>query len=106
MCVPAVLIKSNIEMVTGMVNKRIRNKSELLKAIAHPVRLCIIRRLIEKPRNVSEMHSCLKKPQSTISQHLGKLREARIIEGKRNGTHVCYKVINEEVKKIVAILFS
>jgi len=88
-----------------MANDEIENKSELLKAIAHPVRLCIIRRLIKKPCNVSEMYSCLKKPQSTISRHLAKLREARIIKGERNGTQVIYKVIHEQVKEILHILF-
>jgi ArsR family transcriptional regulator len=87
-----------------MIIEKLQDKSELLKAIAHPVRLCIIRRLIEEPCNVSEMHTCLGKPQSTISQHLAKLKAARVIKGERNGTKICYKVIDEQVKKIVAIL--
>jgi ArsR family transcriptional regulator len=87
-----------------MIIEKLQDKSELLKAIAHPVRLCIIRRLIEEPCNVSEMHTCLEKPQSTISQHLAKLKAARVIKGERNGTKICYKVIDEQVKKIVAIL--
>ena len=87
-----------------MINEKLNDKSELLKAIAHPVRLCIIRRLIEEPCNVSEMHACLEKPQSTISQHLAKLKAARVIKGERNGTTICYSVINEQVKEIVAIL--
>ncbi len=88
-----------------MDNEKLQNNSELLKVIAHPVRLCIIRRLIKNPCNVSEMHICLAKPQSTISQHLAKLKAARIIKGERNGTHICYRVINEEVKEIISVLF-
>jgi len=88
-----------------MINDKLQNNSELLKVIAHPVRLCIIRRLIKNPCNVSEMHICLEKPQSTISQHLAKLRAARIIKGERNGTKICYRVINEEVKEIISVLF-
>jgi len=88
-----------------MINEKLQNNSELLKVIAHPVRLCIIRRLIEHPCNVSKIHICLEKPQSTISQHLAKLKAARIIKGERNGTHICYRVINEEVKEIISVLF-
>ncbi|HKK82707.1 MAG TPA: metalloregulator ArsR/SmtB family transcription factor [Atribacterota bacterium] len=88
-----------------MMNEKLQNNSELLKVIAHPVRLCIVRRLIKNPCNVSEMYICLEKPQSTISQHLAKLRAARIIKGERTGTKICYRVINEEVKKIINVLF-
>ena len=80
-------------------------KSELLKAMAHPVRLCIIRGLIHNQCNVTKMQECLNLPQSTVSQHLGKLKAAGIIEGERNGLEVCYKVVNPQVINIVNQLF-
>ncbi|QJW49355.1 winged helix-turn-helix transcriptional regulator [bacterium BFN5] len=81
-------------------------KSELLKAMAHPVRLCIIRGLINNQCNVTKMQECLNLPQSTVSQHLGKLKAAGIIEGERNGLEVCYKVVNPQVINIVNQLFE
>jgi ArsR family transcriptional regulator len=88
------------------MDRSLENKTELLKTIAHPVRLCIIRKLIENPCNVSEIHTCLERPQSTISQHLGKLKAARVIKGERKGTKICYRVISDQVKEIIAILFN
>jgi ArsR family transcriptional regulator len=88
------------------MDRSLENKTELLRTIAHPVRLCIIRKLIENPCNVSEIHTCLEKPQSTISQHLGKLKAARVIKGERKGTKICYRVISDQVKEIIAILFN
>lgn len=88
-----------------MNNEQLQDKSELLKVIAHPIRICIIRRLIENPCNVNEIHNCLEKPQSTISQHLSKLRAARVIKGERKGNFICYHVINKQVKEIVNLLF-
>lgn len=85
--------------------KELENKAELLKAIAHPVRLCIVKNLIQGAgSNVTEMKNCLGKPQSTVSQHLAKLRAAGIVEGRRNGVEVEYFVVNEDVKKLVDIL--
>ncbi|MGE5582871.1 MAG: ArsR/SmtB family transcription factor [Bacillota bacterium] len=82
-------------------------KAELLKAIAHPVRLCIVRGLIREGEcNVQKMQNCLEMPQSTISQHLTKLRDSGIIKGHRCGVEVYYQVINEDVRKIVQALFS
>ena len=80
-------------------------KSELLKALAHPTRLCIVKGLIEKESNVTSIQECLDLPQSTISQHLFKLKAVGIIKGEREGLKISYQVINEEVRRIIKILF-
>lgn len=80
-------------------------KSDILKALAHPVRLCIVRGLINNQCNVTKIQACLSLPQSTVSQHLGKLKAAGIIIGERKGLEICYKVVNQQVKDIVALLF-
>ncbi|MFR5264678.1 ArsR/SmtB family transcription factor [Clostridium sp.] len=86
--------------------KLFEEKAELLKALSHPVRLCIIKGLLELGEsNVTNMYSCLNMPQSTISQHLAKLKSSGIIVGERNGLEITYKVCNDDVKKIINILF-
>lgn len=80
-------------------------KSEVLKAIAHPVRLCIVKGLMENECNVTKIQECLNLPQSTVSQHLAKLKAARIIEGDRKGLEICYRVVNEDARNIVKALF-
>ncbi|MBS3950205.1 MAG: winged helix-turn-helix transcriptional regulator [Peptococcaceae bacterium] len=80
--------------------------AELLKVLAHPMRLCIVQGLHQKGTcNVSYMQRCLNLPQSTISQHLAKLRSAQIIAGTRDGVEVHYRVVNETAVRIVAALF-
>jgi len=80
-------------------------KSELLKALAHPTRLCIVKGLIEKESNVTSIQKCLDLPQSTISQHLFKLKAVGIIKGEREGLKISYQVINEDVRRIIKTLF-
>ncbi|MGE5626694.1 MAG: ArsR/SmtB family transcription factor [Solirubrobacterales bacterium] len=81
--------------------------AETLKVLAHPVRLCIVKGLLENGGcNVSHIQCCLDAPQSTISQHLQKLRAAGIVEGKRNGLEICYTVCNPKVKDIINTLFK
>lgn len=80
--------------------------SELLKALAHPVRLCIAKGLLDAgSSNVSNMQNCLDMPQSTISQHVSKLKSAGIIKGERNGLEIIYSVSNNKVKDIIKALF-
>jgi DNA-binding transcriptional ArsR family regulator len=79
--------------------------AEILKILAHPIRLCIIINLIKAGEsNVTNMQDCLKIPQSTLSQHLQKLRSAKLIEGKRNGLEVNYHIRDESVAELVKAL--
>jgi len=80
-------------------------KGELLKALAHPSRLSIVKGLIEKESNVTNIQECLDLPQSTVSQHLSQLKATGIIKGERNGLEIFYQVINEDIRKIIKILF-
>lgn len=85
--------------------EQIRTKAELLKAISHPLRLCIVTGLIrDEGSNVTKIKDCLDMPQSTISQHLANLKSAGIVEGRRNGLEVNYYVINEDVINVVNCL--
>lgn len=86
--------------------KEFEINAELLKALAHPVRLCIVRGLLENgPCNVSNMHNCLEMPQSTVSQHVSKLKSAGIIKGVRNGTEIVYEVMDSKIEKLIKAIF-
>lgn len=79
--------------------------ADVLKALGHPARLCIVNGLINNEGcNVSYMQSCLNIPQSTVSQHISKLKAAGIIEGERNGLEIMYKVVNEDAINIINAL--
>ncbi|WP_123053240.1 metalloregulator ArsR/SmtB family transcription factor [Clostridium sp. JN-1] len=81
--------------------------ANLFKILAHPVRICIVTGLLKSGScNVSHMQNCLGIPQSTLSQHLQKLRTAGIIEGTRNGLEINYKVCNETVIKLINTIFD
>jgi ArsR family transcriptional regulator len=83
----------------------LEDSAELFKALGHPSRLCILYNLIEqKEGTVSEMQSCLNEPQSTVSQHVAKLRILGILRGERNGTEINYKIVDEKVIEILKIL--
>ena len=90
-----------------MINlKTFEKKAEKLKALAHPQRLCIVNGLIEGSCNVTKIQECMNIPQSTVSQHLSKLKAAGIIDGERNGLEICYRVIDEDIINIVKILLK
>jgi ArsR family transcriptional regulator len=72
-----------------------------MKALGHPVRLQIVNGLINNECNVTQIQRNLGIPQSTISQHLKILKNAGIIESRREGTMVCYKVLDHWIIELV-----
>jgi len=86
--------------------KLFEEKAKLIKAISHPIRLCIVKNLCtEGATNVKDMQLCLDTPQSTISQHLSILKNAGIIQGKRCGLEVFYSISDNKINKIIGEIF-
>lgn len=76
----------------------------ILKVIANPVRLEIIKQLNKhNTLNVKQLTEILGISQSTTSQHLSKMKRI-ILRSKRNGTEIYYQISNEKVVQILKIL--
>ena len=74
------------------------SESQLLKVIAHPVRLEILEGLCGKQRCVTEVEHLIEGiTQSNISQHLMVLRHCGIVDFRREGNKRCYFLTNEEM---------
>ena len=78
--------------------------SELLKVIAHPVRLKICAGLLRHDCHVGRMVRRLGLPQSTVSQHLAVLRARGIVAGRRKEKKTCYRVIDPRVTRVLRAL--
>ena len=76
----------------------------MLRALAHPQRLCIVRGLLTHRCSVGTIQQRLGLSQSGLSQHLSRLRSAGIIRGVRSGKQICYEVISSEAAAIAEML--
>lgn len=89
-----------------MNRDEITRKAEILKALAHPDRLCILQGLQMYKCNVGEIQNKLELSQSGLSQHIAKLKSVGIIRGKRNGKEICYRVVDDFAMEIVGLAFK
>ena len=64
---------------------------DLFKALSDEIRLRILRVVSASELSVAEMVSVLGLPQSTVSRHLKPLRDAELVEARRDGTSVYYR---------------
>ncbi|MFH1009430.1 MAG: metalloregulator ArsR/SmtB family transcription factor [Candidatus Latescibacterota bacterium] len=72
--------------------KTLRKAAEILKTMAHPVRLDIVQYLGDQERAVKEIQAAIGKPQAIVSQQLCVMRERGVLTARRDGTTVYYSV--------------
>lgn len=66
--------------------------NKVLSAINNVTRLQLIECLAHKPKSVSEMIAICGMSQSSISQHLSKLRQAGLVTPEKKGKTVYYRL--------------
>lgn len=74
---------------------------EVLRMLADPTRLQIAGRLLDEEKSVSQLAAELEKPVPGVSQHLAKMRMARLVTARKQGTSVLYRVENGHVRQLV-----
>ena len=77
---------------------------ELLKVIAHPVRIKILEELIKGVKCVSDFEDFLEISQPNVSQHLGILRRHGVIDYYIDGRLKCYFLVDPVITDIIEIL--
>lgn len=80
-----------------------RFKSEFFKALAHPTRIQILEALRAGERNVTELQEILLVEGSTVSQQLAVLRSKNIVETRKVGTSVFYRVRDPAVFELLDV---
>jgi len=96
-----------------MLNKKLtdldqmaRQASELLLAMANEKRLMVLCHLLEGETPVNDLAELVGMNQSALSQQLAKLRALKLVDTRREGQQVYYRVASEEVARILQTLYG
>lgn len=79
-----------------------KNACRFLKALSHETRLLAICYIGEGEKTVQDLENFLGTTQSTVSQHLAKLRDKRILDTRREGNQVYYRVAKKKALRVIA----
>lgn len=91
---------------TELFSKADNQLAAFAKAIGHPARVAILRKLATMDACVcGDLVADLPLSQSTVSQHLKELKKAGLIQGEIEGKKVCY-CINRKVWKEAQVLLG
>lgn len=77
--------------------------SKIFRALSHPVRLKILELLKDEPKCGCDIWPVLGEEQSNISRHLAELKEAGIIDSKREGVRVLFSIKNPRILECIEI---
>jgi len=78
----------------------------LLKAMANEDRLLLLCQLAEGERNVSELQQNTDIAQPTLSQQLGVLRDEGLVDTRRDGKYIYYRLAKDEVLAVMQALYA
>ena len=92
-----------MSQINPNIDEDIIKAASCLKALAHPIRLAIVRALQEGPLCVSDIEERVGSTQSNVSQHLAVLRDRGIISFEREKNQIYYFVDNWRIFQFVAL---
>ncbi|OHD68603.1 MAG: hypothetical protein A2W19_12490 [Spirochaetes bacterium RBG_16_49_21] len=78
--------------------------TEILKSIAHPIRMKILCFLMDGEKNVGEIEQQFGSTISNISQHLTVLRKASIIDRRKEANFMFYGLKDNKIHKLMETL--
>lgn len=81
-----------------------KKQVEILKALANEARLMVVEKLQEKEYSVGELTKLLELDQSTVSKHLSVLYNAGIVDYRKEGNLVFYRLLTPCVLDIFSCI--
>jgi DNA-binding transcriptional ArsR family regulator len=86
------------------MHEHVADAAGLLKALGNEQRLLILCNLLEKPLAVGEINERVNLSQSALSQHLALLRDAGLVETRREAQSIFYSLPAGPVTQVMALL--
>jgi ArsR family transcriptional regulator len=94
-------LNAKIECDGRIDQEQIERAAEVLKTVAHPLRLRIVELLEAGEKSVNELKDLLGVTQPLTSQHLSQMRMRGVLGSRREGTLVYYSIANPDVVKVI-----
>lgn len=89
-----------------MSDKTAWEAAETLKAVAHPVRLKIVELLRHGEKCVGEIMRKIGSKQSITSQQLNMMKDKNVLQCRKEGTKVYYRIKNLDVIKVIDCIYQ
>jgi len=89
--------------------RKLEAHAEQLGALGHPVRLAILRHVVQAgPRGsaAGDLQAKLDVPASTLSHHIDRLARTGLLEARREGTYIYYSPVFPALRALTDFLWE
>jgi ArsR family transcriptional regulator len=80
--------------------------AEVLKAVAHPLRLQIVEALQDGEKSVGQIVDALAEKQAVTSQQLTMMKDRGVLASRREGAKVFYRIQNPNIIRLLACVYD
>jgi DNA-binding transcriptional ArsR family regulator len=94
------------EIDKSALQKIFQMQCEICKALGHPVRLAIVDQLDNEETAASDLIVDLGISKANLSKHMSLLAHGGIVESRRDGRQIFYRLTDREIHKACAIMRS
>lgn len=89
-----------------MLRTILEMQCEICKAMGHPIRLEIVEQLNHAEMSAAALIEALDTSKANLSKHMAQLMHAGIVDQRRNGRQVFYRLTHPEIHKACSIIRS
>ena len=95
-----------LDKATHALQDRADHVAGRLALVANAKRLLILCELVQGERSVSALQAAVGLSQSALSQHLAKLREAAMVDTRRESQTIFYRIGDPDLEVLMAALYE
>jgi DNA-binding transcriptional ArsR family regulator len=89
---------------TQIPSEYLTKSAEVIKCLGHPLRLRLLEALERREMTVSDLQEYAGVSQASVSQQLGILRGRGVVDSRREGVYVYYRITEPKVSSILACI--
>ena len=86
--------------------RKARAATDFLKALSNESRLLLLCLLVERERSVGELESLMSLRQPNVSQQLARLRLDGLVDTRREGKTIYYRLANPDVLRMIGTIYD
>lgn len=95
----------DVEPDAHALEAKAEEAARVLAALANAKRLMALCHLLDGEKSVGQLAALVDLAPATLSQHLGRLRDLRYVETRRDGRTIFYRLSSPEVRGLLETLY-
>ena len=99
-------METNEALPVAALREKADHVAGRLALVANAKRLLILCELVKGERSVGALQEAVGLGQSALSQHLARLRDARMVDTRREGQTIHYRISDPDLRLLMAALYE